>query len=125
MHHDSPRSLSMLVLYIAKHVCLFVRLEWAEVGGANIETMVTKDVIGVHLLPQEQVKAMINAINTGGGKSEGLTWYQYNWNEAGHAILQRLCVFNIPIYNFSLQDREILGLDYFVAFIKQLKLRLH
>lgn len=52
-------------------VCPSIKLEWSEVGGANIETMDSKDVIGVHLLLQEQVKAMINAINTdrrrGGG----------------------------------------------------------
>jgi hypothetical protein len=47
--------MSMLVLYIAKHVCLSVRLklEWAEIGGANRETMVSKDVIGVRLLLKE------------------------------------------------------------------------
>jgi hypothetical protein len=66
MHHGLLWSMSMLVLYIAKHVCLSVRLklEWAEIGGANIETMASKDVIGVHLLLKEQVKTMINAINT-------------------------------------------------------------
>lgn len=72
MHHGLPWSMSMLVLYIAKHVCLSVRLklEWAEIGGANIETMASKDVIGVHLLLKEQVKTMINAINTDLGESE-------------------------------------------------------
>jgi hypothetical protein len=45
-------------------VCPSVKLERTEVGGANIETMDSKDVIGVHLPPQEQVQAMINAINT-------------------------------------------------------------
>jgi hypothetical protein len=50
--------MSMLVLCIAKHVCLSVRLtsEWAEIGGANKETMASKDVIGVHLLLKEQSK---------------------------------------------------------------------
>jgi hypothetical protein len=64
--------MSMLVLYIAKHVCLSVRLksEWEEIGGANIETMASKNVIGVHLLLKEQVKAMINAVNADLGKSE-------------------------------------------------------
>jgi hypothetical protein len=72
MHHGLPWSMSMLVLYIAKHVCLSVRLksEWEEIGGANIETMASKDVIGVHLLLKEQVKTMINAINTDLVKSE-------------------------------------------------------
>lgn len=58
MHHCLPWSMSMLVLCIAKHVCLSVRLtsEWAEIGGANKETMASKDVIGVHLLLKEQSK---------------------------------------------------------------------
>lgn len=68
MHHGLLWSMSMLVLYITKHVCL--KLECAEIGGANIETMVSKDVIGIHLLLQEQVKTMINTINTNLGDSE-------------------------------------------------------
>jgi hypothetical protein len=39
-------------------------LKQTEVGGANVETMASKDVIGVHLQLTEQVKTMINAVNT-------------------------------------------------------------
>ena len=45
------------------------------VGGANVETMASKDVIGVHLQLTELVKSMINAVNAdwgiGDGKTEG------------------------------------------------------
>ena len=45
------------------------------VGGANVETMASKDVIGVHLQLTELVKSMINAVNTdwsiGDEKTEG------------------------------------------------------
>jgi len=44
--------MSMLVLYIAKHVCclsvrLSIKLKWAEEGGASVETMAGKDWFGV------------------------------------------------------------------------------
>jgi len=38
-----------------------VKLKWTAVGGANVETMASKDVIGVHLQLTELVKSMINA----------------------------------------------------------------
>jgi hypothetical protein len=39
-------------------------LKRTEVGGAKVETMASKDVIGVHLQLTEQVKSMISVVNT-------------------------------------------------------------
>jgi hypothetical protein len=39
-------------------------LKRTAVGGANVETMASKDVIGVHLQLKELVKSVINVVNT-------------------------------------------------------------
>ena len=50
-----------------------VKLERTAVGGANVETMASKDVIGVHLQLTELVKSVINAVNTDWGIGVGTT----------------------------------------------------